>query len=598
LGAVELSQGPRKEEVMTMATAREKELEVINQVSAEELWKHTAYIAEEDRLSGNEGEARAVQYFREFMEDLGFKTDILEIENLISLPMSASLTVLSPHEKSLPCITQSFSITTPGSGLEAELMYVPPGHDPVVAGKIVMREGFASPEPTWTMEHKGAAGQVWINSGELPRNMCISTVWGHPTPETADRLPKTPVVSVNKASGEYLKALCTKGPVRIRLVTETWTDFTNVPLAIAQVEGTLEPDKYLLFNGHIDSWHKGATDNGTANACILEVARVLAKYRQNLRRGVRFVWWSGHSHGRYSGSTWYADHNWEDLHRNAIVHLNVDSLGARGATDYSEVECTAELYQLGRSVIEDYTRQSPRYHRMGHSGDNSFWGIGLPTLFQLLSRQLPGTGAKDLLVGGLPEFWHTEADTIDKVDRDILLKDTQIYAAAAWRLCTAPVLPFNFVDVADEFIGLLSELQQRAGGAFDLAPAVERARALRVKAAELQKTIQEANSTMERASADDASVLAANTLNACIMKLSRLLIPVNYSAVDPFEMDLAIPIPPLPRLQPLVELGTLDRQSTSFKFLERKMLRERTRVSHALSQACELIEGSLAEVAL
>lgn len=581
-----------------MTKAREKELEVIHEVSAEELWKHTAYIAEEDRLSGSEGEARAVKYFREFMESLGFKPEILEIENLISLPMSASLTVLSPQEKSLQCITQSFSATTSGSGLEAELMYVPAGHDPDVVGKIVMREGFASPEPTWTMEHKGAAGQVWINSGKLPRNMCISTVWGHPTPETADRLPKRPVVSVNKSTGEYLKNLCAKGPVRIRLVTETRTDFMNVPLAIAEVKGTSEPDKYVLFNGHIDSWHKGAIDNGTANACLLEVARLVAKYRQELRRGVRFVWWSGHSHGRYSGSTWYADHNWEDLHRNAIVHLNVDSLGAQGATDYSEVECTAELYQLGRSVIETYTGQSPRYQRMGHSGDNSFWGIGLPTLFQLLSRQPPGAGAKDLLVAGLPEFWHTEADTIDKVDRDILLKDTQIYAAAVWRLCTAPVLPFNFVDVAEEFIRVLSELQQRAANAFDLAPAVERACTLQVKAAELQKTIQEANTTMGLASGDDAPVLAAKTLNACIMKLSRLLIPVNYSAVDPFEMDLAIPIPPLPRLQPLAELRALDRQSASFKFLERKMVRERTRVSHALSQACELIEGTLAKVAL
>jgi hypothetical protein len=201
-------------------------------------------------------------------------------------------------------------------------------------------------------------------------------------------------------------------------------------------------------------------------------------------------------------------------------------------------------------------------------------------------------------VGGLPEFWHTEADTIDKVDRDILLKDTRIYAAAVWRLCTAPVLPFNFVDVAEEFIGLLSELQQRAGDAFDLGPAVERARSLRVKAAGLQKTIQKANSTKERGGRDDASVLATKALNACIMKLSRLLMPVNYSAVDPFEMDLAIPIPPLPRLQPLVELGTLDRQSAPFKFLERKMVRERTRVSHALSQARQLIEQTLGERAM
>ena len=35
------------------------------------------------------------------------------------------------------------------------------------------------------------------------------------------------------------------------------------------------------------------------------------------RRGLRVVFWSGHSQGRYSGSTWYADTHWEELERRA-----------------------------------------------------------------------------------------------------------------------------------------------------------------------------------------------------------------------------------------------------------------------------------------
>ena len=129
----------------------------------------------------------------------------------------------------------------------------------------------------------------------------ISTIWGHPTPDTEHRLPKTPVTSIGKNDGKFLKDLCLKGPVRVRLKTELKTGFAKVPLAIADIKGKVEPDKYVLFNGHVDSWHKGVTDNATANACILEAARIMAKYRDHLRRGVRFVWWSGHSQGRYSG---------------------------------------------------------------------------------------------------------------------------------------------------------------------------------------------------------------------------------------------------------------------------------------------------------
>ena len=51
-----------------------------------------------------------------------------------------------------------------------------------------------------------------------------------------------------------------------------------------------------------------------------------------MRRGIRFAFWSGHSQGRYAGSAWYADHAWRELHQRCVVHLNVDSTGARGAT--------------------------------------------------------------------------------------------------------------------------------------------------------------------------------------------------------------------------------------------------------------------------
>ncbi|MHC4103674.1 MAG: hypothetical protein ACYSR9_01945, partial [Planctomycetota bacterium] len=86
---------------------------------------------------------------------------------------------------------------------------------------------------------------------------------------------------------------------------------------------------------------------------------------------------------------------------------------------------------------------------------------------------------------------------------------------------------------------------------------------------------------------------AAAGLNGCLMKLSRILVPVSYSAVDRFESDLAVPIPPFSRLQPVAELASMDDHSNAFKFLERKMVRERNRVCHALTEAAEIIEQTL-----
>ena len=201
-----------------------------------------------------------------------------------------------------------------------------------------------------------------------------------------------------------------------------------------------------------------------------------------------------------------------------------------------------------------------------------------------------------MLISGLAWFWHTEADTIDKIDRSILLKDTQIYASTLWRLATAPVLPFTFAGVAEEFLRHLSALQERAGGAFDLGPARQRAEALKVKALELQRVCDAVSerATSRGGGGDPAEQIQA--LNQCMMRLSRVLVPVNYSAVDRFELDAAVPVPALPGLQRVANMGAMDRGTWDFKFLERKMVRERNKVCHALEEAVTLIEETLQRV--
>ncbi len=580
---------------MNRFISKELERQVVKEVSADTLWKYLNSIVAEERLPGSKGEARAVNYFKEVMEEFGLEVKMHEFESFTSLPIHATALVLSPQERKLECITHSFAVTTPPGGLEGEVVYSTPKGTEDIEGKIVLWEGLASPATCFSFEQRGAIGIIMINSGDLPTNMIISTVWGQPTPETAKHLPKVAVVSMAKSNGQALKLMVRNGPVLIRLNTEVRTNFWKIPVAVAELSGKVEPDKFVLFGAHIDSWYKGATDNGTGNACILETARILSKYREHLHRGVRFVWWSGHSHGRYSGSNWYADCNWEDLYNNAVIDLTVDIIGCKGATDYTSLECVAETYDLGKSIIEEYAGQIPRYHRVRRGGDQSFWGIGLPSLFQLLSLQPPDQAGADTLVNGLPWYWHTEADTLDKIDREIFRKDAQIYMAALWRLCTAPVLPYSFVGVADEFSHHMSQLQEKAQAAFDLTSVLEKVAVFREKAVLLERVCQDVSKEYfagQEILAPQGLELAAK-LNRCMMKLSRELMPVNYCSVDRFDADRAYPIEPFHRLRPIADLGNMDRQDAPFKFLERKMVRERNRVSHALDQALEFIAEAL-----
>ncbi len=106
------------------------------------------------------------------------------------------------------------------------------------------------------------------------------------------------------------------------------------------------------MGGHSCGWDVGVTDNGTGDAAMLELARILWQHRDQLGRGVRICWWPGHSHGRYSGSTWYADTFFADLADNCLAYHNIDSPGVRGATRYVARHTSAETQRFCQAVIQ------------------------------------------------------------------------------------------------------------------------------------------------------------------------------------------------------------------------------------------------------
>jgi hypothetical protein len=333
-------------------------------------------------------------------------------------------------------------------------------------------------------------------------------------------------------------------------------------------------------------------DNGTANATMLEVARLLGRRRDALRRGMRFAFWSGHSHGRYAGSAWYADHAWPDLSRRCALHLNVDSTGARGATDYSVFHATEESQAFAEAVVRDVTGQAGRARRFSRAGDQSFWGAGVPSAFMSLSgipkQDTELSRAMERLFGtaGFPWWWHTREDTVDKIDRDVLVLDTKVYVAAALRLLNAPVLPLDYGRVARALAGTVEELQAAARGHFDLGPAVAAAGRLVAGADRLA-------AALDRLAAPDGRGDAVESANRTLVKLSRILVPLGYTTGDRFRHDLALPVPPLAGLQPARELAGLDPASDVFKFTAAALVRERNRVVHALDEATDVIDDLL-----
>lgn len=565
------------------------ESDLLPAVSPETLMAHTRAIAAWERESGTPGEAQAYDHIERALKSYGYAVERREIEAFISLPLEGR--VVLPDGAVIEGLTHAFSPST--DGLDAEVVDVGDGNPADfaragAAGKIALMDSLATPGKAWAAQEAGTVGQIFVNRDHL-HNMIVTTIWGTPEPDTAWRIPRTPCLSVRRTDGERIRKLIQEGRGRVRLMTRVRTAWSPIPHLTAHLDGTAE-DRFVLFSGHVDGWHHGAMDNGTANATMLEVARLLATRRSALRRGLRLAFWSGHSHGRYAGSTWYADHAWLELHRRCAVHLNIDSTGARGATDYSVLHATEELQSFVEGVVHDVTSQTARARRFPRAGDQSFWGIGIPSALMSLSgipRQDTDLSRwMERLFGtaGFPWWWHTREDTIDKIDADVLALDTRVYVAAALRLVGGPLLPLDYARFTRAIVATVEELGS-VGGRWDAAPALAAARHLAGRAGALAGAV---DAIAAGGHADPARVEAANRAMGA---LSRVLIPLFYTTGDRFHHDLAIPVPPLAGLQRARELSGLDPSSDEFRFAVAALVRERNRVVHALEEAAGVIDA-------
>lgn len=568
----------------------------VNDVSIDEAMASTAEIARWVRLSGTEDERKAFDFIDTTLQGYGLKTWFHEPTCLVSLPISG--TVLTGDGGPIRGITHAFSTNTGEQGVAGQLVYAGQGtaddfRNAGVAGKIALTEGLATPNKAHAATRAGALAVISI-SGTPVHEMIVSPVWGSPTPATLDMVPNVPMVSIDDESGDRLKALLERDEaVRCRVVTEVDTGWRPIPVLVADLD--VDDRDYVMFSGHVDSWHYGAMDNASANATMMETARVLAGHRDDLRRGVRFAFWSGHSHARYAGSTWFADHYWFDLRERCVAHVNVDSTGAISATDLTGANTMAETYQFARDVIERQTGQQLDYRRFGRAGDQSFWGIGLPALFMSLSQQgeadqiseaqaflLGGSGSAR--AGGLGWWWHTTEDTLDKIDPSHLERDIRVYIEVVGRLTTDVVLPFRPMDVLKEIESSLDAVQPLWTGlpvGQDDDPGFD---ALRE---DLKAAMAAAESHQRLVDTWNGDEQWGTTLSSQLLEACKVLMPVNYTVAGEFDHDPALGAVPLPLLRPhrpVVEM-TDDEQWGAGHQLRRNI----NRVRHALRSATTVL---------
>ena len=558
------------------------------------LERHVDWFSQVRRDTAGPGEDRAAEYTAGELRAAGVPVTVHEFDAFLSYPIRATLEVLEPERRQFRCLTHSFARATGPDGLIADLIALEDGALHRGAGRAALLDGLATPVTVLRASKAGCTAVIFANQDVMLHNMIVTTIWGTPGLEQLERLPSVPVVTVNKADGEALKRLLAQGRgVRVRIVTEVKTGWFRSKLPEARIPGTEEPERFVLVGGHSCAWEVGTTDNATGDACLIELARILWANRSALKRSVRLCWWPGHSHGRYSGSTWYADTFFTDLAEGCLAYHNIDSPGVKGATKYIARHTTAEAQRFCRDVIRRVTGQAEApIHRPSRAADQSFLANGVPAFstYPFLPDDHPD---RRPWTGGSANawWWHSEFDTRDKADLDILTLDAKVSLTAVMELANAEVLPFDHVDTVQEIQGFLGALQEKAGGHLDLTPATEAAGRFLAAAAAL------------RGAAAEARGPAVRAVNDALMRLSRILNPVIYSTSGRFHHDPAEWSPimratgqhTLAALQKAGGLPALAGQP-EYGFLQAQLVRERNRLVTALREAARLAGDTVAKL--
>jgi len=577
-------------EVFALIEAAKAEVIVANM--AEELDSLVQY----DRLSGSPGEFAAVEYLRRTLAAEGIQVSVDTFLAYISDPVSATVDV--PGTDFAPeAITVSGSGTVRGLrgqvvdlGTLADLPPIltetgeqllldaqgPIGSTtfaplPDLTGRIALVTGQPRPDPVIQLARLGAAGVLFVNPEERLNDLTVTSIWGGPSLLNYHRIPHLPTAQIKRSAGNRLRTMLTRGPVRLRMSTETRAGWKTLRLLTATIPGPTEDAPYVLAGGHLDAWYYGGTDNAGANVAMLETARAFHRHRDRLERGLVMAWWPGHSNGRYAGSTWFVDNRYDEIRRRAVAHVNFEGLGQIEAKRFG-ANATASLMGMAQDVFVDEVGDSVRVTPPGRNSDQSFNGVGLP-LLQLNHSRLSEDGGY--------WWWHTPDDTRDKVSAEVLKVDADLYVAALGRLLATPVLPLDLSATVERLGSILRERQEIAGDHFDLTEAITR----QEKLLEVVRRV-EANLRNEDTGPD---------LDLALVALLRPLHRVLYTLLGPYHPDPAVSEGSLPGLNPVEMLAANDPSTDRYQFTLTTLRRELPRILEAIDIARERAEGMLVD---
>src|SRR5262245_3106594 len=153
------------------------------------------------------------------------------------------------------------------------------------------------------------------------------------------------------------------GPSRLRLKIEASFETRPITNVIGRLRGSEEPYRTILLGNHHDAWVYGAVDPSSGTATMLELARVAGELKKRgfpPRRTLVFGNWDAEE-WTLTGSTEWGEERRDDLAKNGVACLNVDSSASGPTFQASTVPSLRRLISETLRDVPDPTSGADLY---------------------------------------------------------------------------------------------------------------------------------------------------------------------------------------------------------------------------------------------
>ncbi len=332
------------------------------------------------------------------------------------------------------------------------------------------------------------------------------------------------------------------GPVVLDMDVENEERIETLRSVIGVIRGREEPDKLVILGNHLDAWIYGAVDPSSGTASLLEVARALGeavKAGHRPRRTIVFTVWDAEE-PLLGGSTQWAIDNAEDLRKNAVAYVNVDTGVQGGAFTGGATPALAQFLTGVTDAVKD-----PLSDRTLLAAWGSRFPSATPEVETIVGstdytafQEYLGISCIDMYFDGPYGVYHSMYDDYFRqstvVDPGFRIGTglSQLWSLLAWRLADADVLPMRYSDYARASIGYIEGAERHAGTAEPLKLIAARAAAARWESA--------ATALESRLAAAQLTPPQVRTVNEKLMAVERALVEPKGQQGRPFIRHLLV----------------------------------------------------------